>query len=50
MVSLQQVGEELVGQARCPFQSAQSNVALFAGKSTHTHTGLEAKGITALIM
>lgn len=35
MASLEQVGEELVGQARCPFESGQSNVGLFAGKSEH---------------
>ncbi|XP_075867613.1 semaphorin-6C-like isoform X2 [Nelusetta ayraudi] len=38
MVSLQQVGEELVGQARCPFQSAQSNVALFSGGDFYSAT------------
>lgn len=32
MTSLEQVGEEVVGQARCPFESIQSNVGLFAGK------------------
>lgn len=32
MASLQQVGEELVGQARCPFESGQTNVGLFAGE------------------
>lgn len=32
MASLQQLGEELVGQARCPFESAQTNVGLFAGE------------------
>lgn len=30
---MEQVGEELVGQARCPFESGQSNVGLFAGES-----------------
>lgn len=34
MTSLEQVGEEVVGQARCPFESGQSNVGLFAGEST----------------
>lgn len=33
MASLEQVGEELVGQARCPFESGQTNVGLFAGES-----------------
>ena len=32
MTSLEQVGEEVVGQARCPFESGQSNVGLFAGE------------------
>lgn len=31
-------GEEINGLARCPFDSKQTNVALFAGKGqTHTH-------------
>lgn len=34
MTTLEQVGEEVVGQARCPFESIQSNVGLFAGKLT----------------
>lgn len=33
MASLEQIGEEVVGQARCPFESGQSNVGLFAGES-----------------
>lgn len=42
MVSLEQVGEELVGQARCPFESGQSNVGLFAGEAaTHKRTCLK---------
>lgn len=32
MSTLEQDGEEVVGQARCPFESRQSNVGLFAGK------------------
>lgn len=36
MTSLEQVGEEVVGQARCPFESVQSNVGLFAGESKVT--------------
>lgn len=32
MSTLEQVGEEVVGQARCPFESRQSNVGLFAGE------------------
>ncbi|TNM92648.1 hypothetical protein fugu_018050 [Takifugu bimaculatus] len=38
MVSLEQVGEELVGQARCPFESGQSNVGLFAGGDFYSAT------------
>ncbi|XP_031696424.1 semaphorin-6C-like [Anarrhichthys ocellatus] len=38
MTSLEQVGEELVGQARCPFESGQSNVGLFAGESSNTRS------------
>uniref|UniRef100_A0A8D3C997 Sema domain-containing protein n=1 Tax=Scophthalmus maximus TaxID=52904 RepID=A0A8D3C997_SCOMX len=34
----QQVGEELVGQARCPFESHQSNVGLFAGGDFYSAT------------
>uniref|UniRef100_G3P618 Sema domain, transmembrane domain (TM), and cytoplasmic domain, (semaphorin) 6D n=1 Tax=Gasterosteus aculeatus TaxID=69293 RepID=G3P618_GASAC len=37
MRSLERVGEDVVGQARCPFESGQSNVGLFAGESTRTH-------------
>lgn len=33
MSTLEQEGEEVVGQARCPFESRQSNVGLFAGES-----------------
>lgn len=32
VTSLQQEGEELSGQARCPFDTTQSNVAIFAGE------------------
>lgn len=32
MSTLEQDGEEVVGQARCPFESRQSNVGLFAGE------------------
>lgn len=32
MATLEQEGEEVVGQARCPFESHQSNVGLFAGE------------------
>uniref|UniRef100_A0A672YVT4 Sema domain-containing protein n=1 Tax=Sphaeramia orbicularis TaxID=375764 RepID=A0A672YVT4_9TELE len=32
------VGEEVVGQARCPFESGQSNVGLFAGGDFYSAT------------
>ncbi|XP_034401516.1 semaphorin-6D-like [Cyclopterus lumpus] len=38
MTSLQQVGDEVVGQARCPFESGQSNVGLFAGGDFYSAT------------
>ncbi|XP_068188573.1 semaphorin-6D-like isoform X2 [Antennarius striatus] len=38
MTSLEQVGEEMVGQARCPFESSQSNVGLFAGGNFYSAT------------
>uniref|UniRef100_A0A3Q2CGJ5 Sema domain, transmembrane domain (TM), and cytoplasmic domain, (semaphorin) 6Ca n=1 Tax=Cyprinodon variegatus TaxID=28743 RepID=A0A3Q2CGJ5_CYPVA len=38
MTSLEQVGEEVVGQARCPFESIQSNVGLFAGGDFYSAT------------
>uniref|UniRef100_A0A8D3CZ68 Sema domain-containing protein n=1 Tax=Scophthalmus maximus TaxID=52904 RepID=A0A8D3CZ68_SCOMX len=38
MGSWEQVGEELVGQARCPFESHQSNVGLFAGGDFYSAT------------
>ncbi|KAM7384944.1 hypothetical protein PAMA_012027 [Pampus argenteus] len=38
MMSLEQVGEEVVGQARCPFESVQSNVGLFAGGDFYSAT------------
>ncbi|XP_034016334.1 semaphorin-6D-like isoform X2 [Thalassophryne amazonica] len=38
MTTLEQVGEELVGQARCPFESSQSNVGLFAGGDFYSAT------------
>uniref|UniRef100_A0A8C6MER8 Sema domain, transmembrane domain (TM), and cytoplasmic domain, (semaphorin) 6Ca n=1 Tax=Nothobranchius furzeri TaxID=105023 RepID=A0A8C6MER8_NOTFU len=36
--SLELVGEEVVGQARCPFESSQSNVGLFAGGDFYSAT------------
>ncbi|KAM9824188.1 sema domain, transmembrane domain (TM), and cytoplasmic domain, (semaphorin) 6C [Neosynchiropus ocellatus] len=38
MSSLEQVGDDLLGQARCPFESVQSNVALFAGGDFYSAT------------
>nr|XP_015828867.2 semaphorin-6D isoform X1 [Nothobranchius furzeri] len=38
MNSLELVGEEVVGQARCPFESSQSNVGLFAGGDFYSAT------------
>uniref|UniRef100_A0A8C1Y0F4 Sema domain, transmembrane domain (TM), and cytoplasmic domain, (semaphorin) 6E n=1 Tax=Cyprinus carpio TaxID=7962 RepID=A0A8C1Y0F4_CYPCA len=38
MSSLEQDGEEVVGQARCPFESRQSNVGLFAGGDFYSAT------------
>ncbi|XP_028296742.1 semaphorin-6D-like [Gouania willdenowi] len=36
--SLQQVGEDVLGQARCPFESTQSNVGLFSGGDFYSAT------------
>ncbi|KAK2845129.1 hypothetical protein Q5P01_011788 [Channa striata] len=38
MSTLEQQGEEVVGQARCPFESRQSNVGLFAGGDFYSAT------------
>uniref|UniRef100_A0A3P9ILC1 Semaphorin-6D n=1 Tax=Oryzias latipes TaxID=8090 RepID=A0A3P9ILC1_ORYLA len=38
MLTLEQEGEEVVGQARCPFESRQSNVGLFAGGDFYSAT------------
>ncbi|XP_061737708.1 sema domain, transmembrane domain (TM), and cytoplasmic domain, (semaphorin) 6E isoform X1 [Nerophis ophidion] len=38
MSTLEQDGEELLGQARCPFESHQSNVGLFAGGDFYSAT------------
>uniref|UniRef100_A0A3Q3ENB7 Semaphorin 6Cb n=1 Tax=Labrus bergylta TaxID=56723 RepID=A0A3Q3ENB7_9LABR len=38
MATLEQEGEEVVGQARCPFESRQSNVGLFAGGDFYSAT------------
>lgn len=49
MTSLEQVGEEVVGQARCPFESGQSNVGLFAGESTLTPVRHRRRSVAFLI-
>nr|XP_057902814.1 semaphorin-6D-like [Doryrhamphus excisus] len=38
MATLEQVGSDVVGQARCPFESGQSNVGLFAGGDFYSAT------------
>ncbi|KAJ3598279.1 hypothetical protein NHX12_001790, partial [Muraenolepis orangiensis] len=38
MSTLEQDGEEMLGQARCPFESRQSNVGLFAGGDFYSAT------------
>ncbi|XP_062848552.1 sema domain, transmembrane domain (TM), and cytoplasmic domain, (semaphorin) 6E [Trichomycterus rosablanca] len=38
MSTLEQVGDEVLGQARCPFESRQSNVGLFAGGDFYSAT------------
>lgn len=38
MSSLKQVGEDVLGQARCPFESGQSNVGIFAGGDFYSAT------------
>ncbi|KAM5256328.1 semaphorin-6C isoform 2-T2 [Ctenodactylus gundi] len=41
VTSLQQEGEELSGQARCPFDATQSNVAIFAEGSLYSATAAD---------
>uniref|UniRef100_A0AAY5EQP1 Sema domain-containing protein n=1 Tax=Electrophorus electricus TaxID=8005 RepID=A0AAY5EQP1_ELEEL len=38
MTTLEQDGEEVLGQARCPFESRQTNVGLFAGGDFYSAT------------
>lgn len=38
MSTLKQVGEDVLGQARCPFESGQSNVGIFAGGDFYSAT------------
>lgn len=49
MSSLEQVGEELVGQARCPFESGQSNVGLFAGESLIKHSFITPDAVSCFV-
>ncbi|ELK06042.1 Semaphorin-6C [Pteropus alecto] len=47
--SLQQEGEELSGQARCPFDTAQSNVAVFAEGSLYSATAADFQASDAVV-
>ncbi|XP_076136807.1 sema domain, transmembrane domain (TM), and cytoplasmic domain, (semaphorin) 6C isoform X1 [Alosa pseudoharengus] len=49
MSTLEQVGEEVAGQARCPFESRQSNVGLFAGGDFYSATMTDFLASDALI-
>ncbi|XP_066524099.1 semaphorin-6C-like [Hoplias malabaricus] len=47
--SLKQVGAELVGQARCPFESHQTNVGIFAGGHFYSATVSDFQASDAVI-
>ncbi|XP_048059360.1 semaphorin-6D-like isoform X2 [Megalobrama amblycephala] len=47
--SLEQVGQELSGQARCPFESRQSNVGVFAGGHFYSATVADFQASDAVI-
>uniref|UniRef100_A0A3B4EFG3 Sema domain-containing protein n=1 Tax=Pygocentrus nattereri TaxID=42514 RepID=A0A3B4EFG3_PYGNA len=47
--SLEQVGVELVGQARCPFESHQANVGIFAGGQFYSATMSDFQASDAVI-
>ncbi|KAI4871539.1 hypothetical protein NFI96_025908, partial [Prochilodus magdalenae] len=47
--SLEQVGTELVGQARCPFESHQVNVGIFAGGHFYSATMSDFQASDAVI-
>uniref|UniRef100_A0A672PUR5 Semaphorin-6D-like n=2 Tax=Sinocyclocheilus grahami TaxID=75366 RepID=A0A672PUR5_SINGR len=47
--SLEQVGQELLGQARCPFESRQSNVGVFAGGHFYSATVTDFQASDAVI-
>ncbi|KAK6471373.1 semaphorin-6D isoform X1 [Huso huso] len=49
MDSLEQEGEELLGQARCPFESKQPNVALFADGNLYSATMADFQASDAVI-
>ncbi|CAL9691036.1 unnamed protein product [Knipowitschia caucasica] len=49
MGSLQQDGEDVVGQARCPFESGQSNVGIFAGGDFYSGTMTDSLASDAVI-
>ncbi|XP_056116225.1 semaphorin-6D isoform X2 [Rhinichthys klamathensis goyatoka] len=47
--SLEQVGQDLLGQARCPFESRQSNVGVFAGGHFYSATVTDFQASDAVI-
>ncbi|XP_067281557.1 semaphorin-6C [Pseudorasbora parva] len=49
MSSLEQVGQDLLGQARCPFESRQSNVGVFAGGHFYSATVTDFQASDAVI-
>ncbi|XP_060057686.1 semaphorin-6C isoform X2 [Erinaceus europaeus] len=49
VISLQQEGEELSGQARCPFDATQSNVAVFAEGSLYSATAADFQASDAVV-
>ncbi|XP_058131309.1 semaphorin-6C isoform X2 [Dasypus novemcinctus] len=49
VTSLQQEGEELSGQARCPFDANQSNVAVFAEGSLYSATAADFQASDAVV-
>nr|XP_055168567.1 semaphorin-6C isoform X3 [Nyctereutes procyonoides] len=49
ITSLQQEGEELSGQARCPFDATQSNVAIFAEGSLYSATASDFQASDAVV-
>uniref|UniRef100_A0A671G8R4 Semaphorin 6C n=1 Tax=Rhinolophus ferrumequinum TaxID=59479 RepID=A0A671G8R4_RHIFE len=49
VTSLEQEGEELSGQARCPFDTTQSNVAVFAEGSLYSATAADFQASDAVV-